>query len=160
MPTSRLPAKQRDLHPTPTTEQNFYGKQLNLLLETIEEERDYLWRAEALLGCLQIAMEHGDDMRQDPHYPHVAQIAREMVKKTINALDPIRLPKPARDGIKEEFCALDCLHIAAPLSEVPLLPRASLVRFARERGLRIHRRDYSRQQKMGRQEKMGRGLCH
>jgi hypothetical protein len=144
MPTRRLAAQRRDRDLARTTDHNSHGKQLNILLDAIEEERDHLSRTESLLGCLQIAMEHGDDTRQDPYYPDVAQIAREMVKKTINALDPIRLPKPARDRIKEEFCALACMHIAAGQCDVPLRLRTSFARFPWKRGLRIHRRNYSR----------------
>jgi hypothetical protein len=144
MPTRRLPTQQRERNPTQATEHNSHGKQLNRLLDAIEEQRDHLSRAESLLGCLQIAMEHGEDTPQDPYYPDVAQIAREMLKKTINALDPIRLPKPARSSIKEEFCALAGMHIAAEQRDVPMLLRASFTRFPWKRSLRIHRRNYSR----------------
>jgi hypothetical protein len=120
------------------------GVQLNLLLKAIENERDNLSRAESLLGCLTIAMEYGEMTHKGPYYPDVAQIAREMVRKSIGALDPINLPNPFRDKVKEEFSAKACALLVAGLHEVPLLPRPTFAPFPRQRSLRLHRRNYSR----------------
>jgi len=119
------------------------GKQLNLLFKAIETERDNLSRADSLLGCLIIAMEYGETMHKGPYYPDVAQIAHEMVRKSISALDPINLPNPSRDKVKEEFSGQDC-RPAVGLQEVPLLPRPIFVAFPRQRSQRLHQRNYSR----------------
>jgi hypothetical protein len=57
------------------------------LHEAIENERDNLSKAESVLGCLAISMEYGADSADRPYYPDVAQLARELVKKSINGLD-------------------------------------------------------------------------
>ncbi len=119
------------------------GTQLNLLLKAIETERDNLSRAESLLGCLRIAMEYGETTHKGPYYPDVAQIAHEMVRKSISALDPINLPKPPRDKVLEEFSARDCAPPEAVSHEVPVLPRPAFTTFPRLCSLRIHRRNYS-----------------
>jgi hypothetical protein len=124
------------------------GAELNFLLKTIETERDNLSRAESLLGCLKIAMEYGESTHKGPYYPDVAQIAHEMVRKSINALDPINLPKPSRDKVLEEFSLRDCVPLAAVLQEVPLLPQPDFAKFPRLSSLRIHHRNYSRSSAM------------
>ena len=72
----------------------------------IEAERDNLSKAESLLGCLAIAMEHGAWEHEDevvaPYYPDVARMARTLVRQSINALDSLNLEKHlARRRIKE-----------------------------------------------------------
>jgi hypothetical protein len=124
------------------------GTDLNLLLKAIETERDNLSRAESLLGCLKIAMEYGESTHKGPYYPDVAQIAHEMVRKSINALDPINLPKPSRDKVLEEFSLRDCVPLVAVLHEVPLLPQPVFTEFPRRCSLRIHHRNYSRSSAM------------
>jgi hypothetical protein len=120
------------------------GKQLNLLFKAIETERDNLSRADSLLGCLIIAMEYGETMHKGPYYPDVAQIAHQMVRKSISALDPINLPNPSRDKVKEEFSGQDCGQVETGLQEVPLLPRSIFIAFPRQRPPRLHHRNYSR----------------
>src|ERR1700689_3269138 len=62
------------------------------LREAIEVERDNLSKAESILGCLAIAMEYGSGADGGgPYYHDVAQIARELVRKSINGLDSLRL---------------------------------------------------------------------
>jgi hypothetical protein len=124
------------------------GTELNLLLKAIETERDNLSRAESLLGCLKIAMEYGETTHKGPYYPDVAQIAHQMVRKSINALDPINLPKPSRDKVLEELSLRDCVPLVAVLHEVPLLPLSVFAKFPRLSSLRIHRRNYSRSSAM------------
>jgi hypothetical protein len=144
MPARRFPIKHRRQNTDRSTFPAFSGVQLNLLLKAIETERDNLSRAESLLGCLTIAMEYGDVTYKGPYFPDVAQIAREMVRKSISALDPINLPNPSRDKVKEEYCAKECALPVAGLYEVFLLPRPIVAAFPRQRLQRLHYRSYSR----------------
>jgi hypothetical protein len=73
----------------------------------IEAERDNLSKAESLLGCLAIAMEHGAWEHEDevvpPYYPDVARMARNLVRQSINALDSLNLDKHlTRRRIREQ----------------------------------------------------------
>ena len=72
----------------------------------IEVERDNLSKAESLLGCLAVAMEHGAWEHEDevvpPYYPDVARMARNLVRQSINALDSLNLEQQfARRKVKE-----------------------------------------------------------
>ena len=79
------------------------------LHEAIEIERDNLGRAESLLGCLAISMECESESAMGPYYPDVAQIAREMVRRSINGLDSLALERVyLRNKVKEEYP----LHVA------------------------------------------------
>jgi hypothetical protein len=72
------------------------------LHEAIENERSNLSRAEAVLGCLAISMESQPDPVNGPYYPEVAQLARELVRQSINGLDSLALQKLLlRDKVKE-----------------------------------------------------------
>ena len=71
------------------------------LHEAIEVEREILSKAESVLGCLAIAMEYETNGPGKPYYPDVARIARDMVRGSINALDPLAL-KRLRDKVEEE----------------------------------------------------------
>jgi hypothetical protein len=113
--------------------------ELKLVLAAVETERDNLSRAESILGCLKIAMEYGSETDKLPYYPDVAQIAGEMVRKSVQALDPINLPAPqskVREGFLLESVA------SFPPSEVPLFPLTILKTFPRQRS-RLHRRNYA-----------------
>jgi hypothetical protein len=73
------------------------------LHEAIEIERDNLAKAESLLGCLAISMEYESQSATGPYYPDVAQIAREMVRRSINGLDSLALERVhLRNKVKEE----------------------------------------------------------
>jgi hypothetical protein len=73
------------------------------LHEAIESERGNLSKAESLLGCLAIAMEYETDTVKGPYYPDVAQLARELVKQSINSLDSVVLEQRlARNKVKED----------------------------------------------------------
>ncbi len=63
------------------------------LHEAIEEERGSLSKAESLLGCLAISMEHETDPATAPYYPDVAGLARDLLKQSINRLDSLNLQK-------------------------------------------------------------------
>jgi hypothetical protein len=72
------------------------------LHEAIETERDNLSKAESVLGCLAISMEYEAESADRPYYPDVAQLARELVKKSINGLDSLVLQQRLlRNKIKE-----------------------------------------------------------
>jgi hypothetical protein len=117
--------------------------QLKQVLKAIETERDNLSRAESLLGCLAIAMEYGEMSHKGPYYPDLVQLAAKMLKKSINAMDPIHLPNPVRGKIREEFFANDGAPQVVAMLAVPLLPRPTFAR-PPSCSLRIHRRNYSR----------------
>ena len=130
------------------------ARQLKLLLETVEQERANLSRAESLLECLRIAMEYESQTTTGPYYPDVAQIAHELVRKSVNALDPIYLPSLARDKVREEFRPGQftqlCMQFEA-MSGVQITGAASLrsaplpAVFAAKVRMRLHRRNYSRE---------------
>jgi hypothetical protein len=74
------------------------------LHEAIETERGNLSKAESLLGCLAIAMEYETDTVKGPYYPDVAQLARELVRQSINSLDSVVLEQRlARNKVKEDY---------------------------------------------------------
>jgi hypothetical protein len=140
------------------------ARQLNLLLETVEQERANLSRVESLLECLRISMEYESQTATGPYYPDVAQIAHELVRKSVNALDPINLPSMTRGKVREEFLPghfaqlsmqFQCMSgvqgtgeaSTALLASAALvsLPNARLPRmFVRKLRMRLHRRNYSR----------------
>lgn len=73
----------------------------------IEAERGNLSKAESLLACLAIAVEHGSGEHKDevspPYYPDLARMARNLVRQSINALDSLHLEQqPARRKIREQ----------------------------------------------------------
>jgi hypothetical protein len=72
------------------------------LHDAIETERGNLCKAESVLGCLAIAMEYETDSANGPHYPDVAELARELVRQSINGLDSLVLQQRLlRNKIKE-----------------------------------------------------------
>jgi hypothetical protein len=74
------------------------------LREAIETERDNLAKAESLLGCLAISLEHQPNPATGPYYPDVAEMARALVRQSINALDSLALERHLlRNKIKEEI---------------------------------------------------------
>jgi hypothetical protein len=72
------------------------------LHEAIETERGNLSKAESVLGCLAISMEYEADSVNRPYYPDVAQLARELVRQSINGLDSLVLQQRLlRNKVKE-----------------------------------------------------------
>ena len=72
------------------------------LSEIIEIERDNLSKADSVLGCLVTSMEYGAESIDQPYYPDVAQLARELVRKSINGLDSLVLQRRLlRNKVKE-----------------------------------------------------------
>jgi hypothetical protein len=119
------------------------------LQEAIEIERDNLSKAESILGCLVIAMEYGGQGAAGPYYPDVAQMAGELVRKSINGLDSLNLQQRLlRDKVEEQFFALltrsgDRVALERLPDEGVRIPAAAYFERARKvRGLRLHRRCY------------------
>jgi hypothetical protein len=128
------------------------AEQLKHLLHSIEAERANLSRAESLLSCLTIAMEYHGQALQGPYYPDVAEIAREMVRKSIQALDPINLHVPSRGKVRDSLRFGIHFQPAMPRQSENMriaysLPAPALGWLAIPRGirLRLHRRAYSRE---------------
>jgi hypothetical protein len=61
------------------------------LLEVIEAERTRLMQAESLLQCLLVALEDEEVETRGPYYPHVIELARELLTQCIGQLDSLRL---------------------------------------------------------------------
>jgi len=75
---------------------------LNPLHEAIEDERARLGKADSVLGCLSMALmdaEQGND-KDLPYFADVADVARKLVRKSINQLDSVRIG-PLIDRIRE-----------------------------------------------------------
>jgi len=88
------------------------------LHEAIEDERGNLSKAESLLGCLAIAMEYEADSVNGPHYPDVAQLARELVRQSINRLDSLMLKRRLSKNKVEEGSGLPGLAGAYPVLDL------------------------------------------
>ena len=74
------------------------------LHEAIEIQRDHLAKAESVLGCLVASMEYESDAANRPYYPDVAQLARELVRQSINGLDSLVLQQhPLRNKVREHL---------------------------------------------------------
>jgi hypothetical protein len=144
MSPQRLLTNDRRQKVSDSPREHAHVEPLNLLLETVETERDNLCRAESLLGCLKIALEYGSQTPQDPYYADVAQIACELISKSINALDPINLPSPIRGKVKEEFFAAICAPAWTQTCDVKLVSLTSSGSSPRKRAPREHRRNYSK----------------
>ena len=121
------------------------------LQEAIDIERGNLSKAESILGCLVIAMESASEGAGGPYYPDVAQIARELVRKSINGLDSLTLQQRLlRDKVEEAFFGLRSLHRYGvdyerlPNDVVRNWRAAAFGRRHKVRGLRLHRRCYVR----------------
>ncbi len=132
---ARRPAGKRQdkrKHKTESADQVYGVPVPDGLHEAIEAERGNLTKAESLLGCMAISMEYGtDDSETGPYYPDVAQMARDLVRQSINGLDSLVLQRHLlRNRIKEETELL----IAGATFSTP--GRAD----ANETGLREYRR--------------------
>ena len=72
--------------------------------EAIETQRGNLAKAESVLGCLVHSLEYQADSIDRPYYPDVVELARELVKQSINGLDSLVLQKHLlRNKVKECF---------------------------------------------------------
>ena len=99
------------------------------LHEAIEIERGNLSKAESVLGCLVIAMEYEADSVDGPYYPDVAQLAREMVRQSINGLDSLTLQRRLMRNKVKESLGLPSLEGSYPVMNCGVL------------GLNIHSED-------------------
>jgi hypothetical protein len=64
------------------------------LEEAIETERRNLQKVEAILGCLTLAIEYGEQHLSDaPDYSDVAAVACELLNASIVKLDSVSLEK-------------------------------------------------------------------
>jgi hypothetical protein len=86
---------------------NAYGVPIpEALHQAIESERGNLARAESVLGCLAISLEHQSDSPDPPYYPDVAQLARQLVQQSINRLDSLVLQRRLLKNKVEELSVL------------------------------------------------------
>ncbi len=101
--SSSLPRKRNFSARRPHSSSYPYGVPVpEALHEAIEEERDNLSKAESLLGCLAIALQHEADSATAPNYPDIAGLARDLLKQSINRLDSLTLQKRLlRDKVRE-----------------------------------------------------------
>lgn len=70
------------------------------LMLAIEEERARLMQVESLLDCLLAAMDKDGDDTGDPYYPSVIELARELVNRTIEQLDSVKLKPLIQQGME------------------------------------------------------------
>ncbi len=85
--------------------ENIYGVPVpEDLHEAIELERDNLSKVESILACMVASMEGQDHPQSGPYYPDVAQMARELVARSINGLDPFVLRQRLLNKVEESFC--------------------------------------------------------
>jgi len=71
------------------------------LEDALERERLALMRIEAILGCLNVAMEHeGSTCDRAPYYPIVVEMTREMVTGCIAGLGSIQLDPMPRASLR------------------------------------------------------------
>jgi hypothetical protein len=105
-------------------------------------------RADSLLSCLSIAMEYEPQSTEGPYYPDVAEIATEMLRGTINALDSVNLPhRKVREEFRVEIVSGAQLQLPVEQARiVESLPRepASDEHVPRRLQMRMHRRVYAR----------------
>jgi hypothetical protein len=71
------------------------------LSEALEQERDNLAKAQSVLACMAVSLLHDTDPLSGPNYSDVAQVARELVARSIDGLDPFVLKQRLRDKVEE-----------------------------------------------------------
>jgi hypothetical protein len=101
----RTAARRQD-PPSPKTHpsEDVYGVPVpERLHEAIELERENLSKVEALLACMAASMECQSHPLSGPYYPDVMQIARELVERSINSLDPFILKRHLLNKVGEGF---------------------------------------------------------
>ena len=72
------------------------------LSEAIALERDNLSKAESVLACMAVSLKYETDPLRGPYYPAVVQVARELVERSINGLDPFVLKHRLRGKVEED----------------------------------------------------------
>ena len=66
------------------------------LLTLIEQQREELMKAEAVMHCMLVAMETWEGRADYPYLPNVVEVVYETVHKTIDALDAVNIKNAAR----------------------------------------------------------------
>ncbi len=120
---SKAPGSRRNrLGREPRPSEHVYGVPVpEGLHEAIESERDNLSKAESLLACMVVSMEYATESLTGPYFPAVAQMARELVARSIDGLDPFVLQQRlVRNKIEEEF------HMSFVDQPCPLVRHAGL----------------------------------
>jgi hypothetical protein len=98
------------------SEEHVYGVPVpEGLHEAIEIERGNLSKAESVLGCLAISLEYEAESVNRPYYPEVAQLARELVRQSINGLDSLVLQQRLLRNKIRESSGLACAEGAYPV---------------------------------------------
>jgi hypothetical protein len=70
------------------------------LLAALEAERTRLMKAESALRCALVAMDYDADFSADePYYPNVVELARDLLRHSIDQLDSLRL-RPMLEELK------------------------------------------------------------
>lgn len=96
LPLSQKPPSAKHLYGVPVPES---------LHEAIAAERDNLSKVESLLACMVVSLEYQNDPLDGPYYPAAARLARELVARSIDGLDPFVLrQRILRNKIEEVFC--------------------------------------------------------
>jgi hypothetical protein len=98
--------RQDPLGQEPPSAKHPYGVPVpEALHEAIAAERDNLSKVESLLACMVVSLEYQNDPLDGPYYPAAAQLARELVARSINGLDPFVIrQRILRNKIEEVFC--------------------------------------------------------
>lgn len=95
------------------------------LHEAIEAERGNLAKADSVLGCLAASMECETDPVTGPYYPDVAEVARDLVRQSINRLDSLVLEKLLqRNKVREQ--PAPCLYWQAARAALPAAGHAGV----------------------------------
>lgn len=105
--SSKVPAdRQGPLSQEPPPAKHIYGVPIpEGLHEAIAAERDNLSKVESLLACMVVSLEYQNDPLGGPYYPAAAQLARELVARSIDGLDPFVIrQRILRNKIEEAFC--------------------------------------------------------
>jgi hypothetical protein len=97
--------------------------------EAIERERDNLAKAESVLACMAVSLKYDTDPLRGPYYPAVVQVARELVERSINGLEPMVMARRLRDKVEEDESLQSLIEGAYVLFGQPNQKRA-LIRSA------------------------------
>ena len=121
--------RQDPLGQKPPSEKYPYGVPVpECLHKAIAAERDNLSKVESLLACMVVSLEYQNDPLDGPYYPAVTQLARELVARSIDGLDPFVLrQRILRNKVEEVFCVS---LIDQPYPSAPTEFRASAHRLA------------------------------
>jgi hypothetical protein len=96
------------------------------LSEAIALERDNLSKAESLLACMAVSLKYETDPLRGPYYPAVVQVARELVERSIDGLDPFVLKRRLRDKVEEDESLQSLIEGAYALFSRPNSKRAPI----------------------------------